>query len=47
MIADPERVHESVVRAEERWNGLFSPSAGMERLAQFLSAFGNRRPEAG
>jgi len=47
MIADPERVRESVVSAENRWNNHFSPMAGTERLAQFLSAFGNRSPEAG
>jgi|APCry1669189000_1035189.scaffolds.fasta_scaffold00505_9 glycosyltransferase involved in cell wall biosynthesis len=46
MIADPERVRESVIRAENRWNTHFSPGAGTERLTQFLSAFGDQRPEA-
>ena len=47
MIADPERVRESVRSAENRWNNHFSPRAGTGRLAQFLSAFGNPSPEAG
>ena len=42
MINDSDRVHESVVRGEQRWAQLFSPMAGSQRLGEFLSELSSK-----